>query len=194
MALLEVVSCFGGKTAVDTISHASGAALANIQPLKLFNEYQGYSSCDKTSELARVECAVQRRNVDWYQGLENLFRSLQAQPPAQSFIDIVQLLVGFTVAFALLKAVAPELGILGAVPSVAFLGVVVASLLSIPMLAIMFVVSSALDEILPEPSNFSILSGEWLGVIIACTGRTTEAGLHRAVERTIESVLERFRS
>jgi hypothetical protein len=194
MALLDVASCLGGKAAVDMIARASGEALADIQPLKLYKEYQGYSSCDKSSEFARLDCLEQHRNVDWYQGLENLFGSLRAQPPAKSFIDIIQLLVGFAVAFVLLKAIAPELGILGAVPFVAFLGVIVASLLSVPMLLIMLVASSALDEILPGKSSFGILGGEWLGLVAACIGRTMDAGLHHAVERAVERVLAWFRS
>jgi hypothetical protein len=201
MIFLEILSHFGAKDFVDRLAQQTTVALRGLNPFELWERYFALvGSClDYLSTLANLHGLAWVNQVPGYGlvaatlcsifGIAALLFSLLTEPPIHASVDLLQIAAGCAAMAVLLVKLTSGRSVIFLI----FLingGVLIASVISVPMLWLMYLASSAMGDILPQ-ANISCYGGVCAGFIYGCTGRVFEGGLHHAISGVVERFVER---
>ena len=109
----------------------------------------------------------------------------------RAIVDLMQLGAGLAAAIAVLVRFKFLNEILYPVLSLPLLAIAFTCLFSALMLVVMLFVASVVGEVLPDKISLASFGGLWSGVLVMCSGRTVEAGLHQAIDGVVERIVTR---
>ena len=170
---LEILAVLGAREFLDGIANDTEAALYAFTPWELVARY-----------LAHVPNYYKLN--DWTSAVLYLLRDDFARSVTRTFVDAVQLGAGIAVGIAFVRNVNWHVNIFTVIAASA----VATTILSLPILALMFVISETLGHLIPE-APLAIYGGGMSTLVFGVAGRTTEAGLHHGLNKVFERILTR---
>jgi len=118
---------------------------------------------------------------------------------AKAVFDLIQLVVGCALAFALCAFLIDRMEIRpGGIQlhllyfAVPVIGVIATCVLSWPLSVVMYLGSKVLGHIVPEHSELQLWGATLSTIFFASSARSAEAGLHHGLDRLIEHVITKI--
>ncbi len=187
--LLELISLIGAKEWVHDVAKDTAAALKGLSPLDMAHRFGAHMQ--DLAYRARGPSASSATVAYVPIAFVLLVKDIFGESLTRAIVDLMQLGAGLAAAIAVLVRFKFLNEILYPVLSLPLLAIAFTCLFSALMLVVMLFVASVVGEVLPDKISLASFGGLWSGVLVMCSGRTVEAGLHQAIDGVVERIVTR---